>query len=68
MVKMKSYTSKNRNTKVKRILRLKIFGRMKLRNQRTYCRVRAIGLDKEVGDFSLQITDDHFLCPKSKMN
>lgn len=26
----------------------------------------AIRLDKEVGDFSLQITQDHFLCPKTK--
>lgn len=26
----------------------------------------AMILDKEVGDFSLQITDDHFLCPKTK--
>ena len=26
----------------------------------------AMRLDKEVGDFSLQITDEHFLCPKSK--
>jgi len=26
----------------------------------------AIRLDKEVGDFSLQISDDHFLCPKTK--
>jgi hypothetical protein len=23
-------------------------------------------LDKDVGDFSLQITDNHFLCPRSK--
>ncbi len=26
----------------------------------------AMKLDREVGDFSLQITDDHFLCPKKK--
>ncbi len=26
----------------------------------------AMKLDQEVGDFSLQITDDHFLCPKKK--
>ncbi len=26
----------------------------------------AMKLDKEIGDFSLQITDKHFLCPKTK--
>ncbi|MCP3926113.1 MAG: SET domain-containing protein [Desulfobacterales bacterium] len=26
----------------------------------------AMILDKEVGDFSLQISEDHFLCPKNK--
>ncbi len=26
----------------------------------------AMRLDKELGDFSLQITKDHFLCPKTK--